>query len=40
MPMHPIALLVLALSLMFGSMYAAVTLNPYQSDKGELNVKQ
>ena len=38
--MNPIAVLILALSLMFGSMYAAVTLNPHQSDKGELNVKQ
>lgn len=38
--MNPIAVLILALSLMFGSMYAAVTLNAHQSDKGELNVKQ
>ena len=38
--MNPIVILVLALSLMFGSMYAAVTLNPHQSNKGELNVKQ
>ena len=39
--MNPIAVVILALSLMFGSMYAAVTLNPHQSDKGtKLNVKQ
>lgn len=39
-PMNPIALLILGLSLMFGSMYAAVALNPHQqSDKGDLNVK-
>ena len=38
--MNPIAIVMLALTMMFGSLYAAVTLNPYQSDKGTLNVKQ